>query len=146
MLVTSFLKVHLHYFSKIKSQEDSQNSWIQDFSYYYCMMMEGSGSRAGLVDPDPGGQKTRGSGGSGSGSGTLVPTGTHHTYTCGLSFYLIKLDPVAQQWTASNSVLELAQWILLRALRCLLRQMDQQQHATFLPSLRALNCFCAFGN
>jgi hypothetical protein len=87
-----FLKVHLHYFSKIKSQKESQNSRIQGFSYYFCMMIEGSGplSRAGsdpkpdpdpdpylrLVDPDPdpGGQKTRGSGGSGSGfgSGTLL--------------------------------------------------------------------------
>jgi hypothetical protein len=38
-----FLKVHLHYFSKIKSQA-SQNSRIQDFSYYFCMMIEGSGS------------------------------------------------------------------------------------------------------
>ncbi len=39
-----FLKVHLHYFSKIKSQKESQNSRIQDFSYYFCMMIEGSGS------------------------------------------------------------------------------------------------------
>ncbi len=42
-----FLKVHLHYFLKIKSQKESQNSRIQDFSYYLCMMIEGSGSRAG---------------------------------------------------------------------------------------------------
>ncbi len=44
-----FLKVHLHYFSKIKSQKESQNSRIQGFSYYFCMMIEGtvSGSRAG---------------------------------------------------------------------------------------------------
>jgi hypothetical protein len=39
-----FLKVHLHYFSKIKSQKVSQNSRIQDFSYYFCMMEK---------DPDP---------------------------------------------------------------------------------------------
>jgi hypothetical protein len=39
-----FLKVPLHYFSKIKSQKESQNSRIQDFSYYFCMMIEGSGS------------------------------------------------------------------------------------------------------
>jgi hypothetical protein len=38
------LKVHLHYFSKIKSQKESQNSRIQGFSYYFCMMTEGSGS------------------------------------------------------------------------------------------------------
>ncbi len=61
-----FLKVHLHYFSKIKSQKESKNSRIQCFSYYFCMMIEGSGSRAGSgpltsgsrrpkkhVDPDP---------------------------------------------------------------------------------------------
>ena len=42
-----FLKVHLHHFSKIKSQKESQNSRNQGFSYYFCMMIEGSGSRAG---------------------------------------------------------------------------------------------------
>jgi hypothetical protein len=42
-----FLKVHLHYFSKIKSQKESQNSRNQVFSYYFCMMIEWSGSRAG---------------------------------------------------------------------------------------------------
>ncbi len=39
-----FLKVHLHHFSTIKSQKDSQNSRNQGFSYYFCMMIEGSGS------------------------------------------------------------------------------------------------------
>ncbi len=39
-----FLKVHLHNFSKIKSQKESQNSRNQGFSYYFCMMIEGSGS------------------------------------------------------------------------------------------------------
>jgi hypothetical protein len=38
-----FLKVHLHHFSKIKSQKESQNSRNQGFSYYFCMMIEGSG-------------------------------------------------------------------------------------------------------
>ncbi len=38
LLVTS-----LHYFSKIKSQKESQNGRIQDFSYYFCVMIEGSG-------------------------------------------------------------------------------------------------------
>ncbi len=37
-----FLKVHIHYFSKIKSQKVSQNSRTQYFSYYFCMI-EGSG-------------------------------------------------------------------------------------------------------
>jgi hypothetical protein len=30
-----FLKVHLHYFSKIKSQKESQDGRIQGFSYYF---------------------------------------------------------------------------------------------------------------
>jgi hypothetical protein len=34
-------------FFKDKSQKESQNSRIQGFSYYFCMMIEGSGSRAG---------------------------------------------------------------------------------------------------
>ncbi len=43
-----FLKVHLHHFSKIKSQKESQNSMNQCFSYYFCMMIEGS--RSGFID------------------------------------------------------------------------------------------------
>ncbi len=39
-----FLKLHLHHFSKIKSQTESLNSRNQSFSYYFCMMIEGSGS------------------------------------------------------------------------------------------------------
>jgi hypothetical protein len=39
-----FLKVHLHHFSKIKSKKKSQNSRNQCFSYYFCMVIEGSGS------------------------------------------------------------------------------------------------------
>jgi hypothetical protein len=39
-----FLKVHLHHFSKIKSQKESQNIRNQGFSYYFCMMIKGSGS------------------------------------------------------------------------------------------------------
>jgi hypothetical protein len=38
-----FLKVHLHHFSKIKSQKESQNIRNQG-SYYIFMMIEGSGS------------------------------------------------------------------------------------------------------
>ncbi len=37
----NFLEVHLHNFSKIKSQKESQNSRNQDFSSYFCMMIEG---------------------------------------------------------------------------------------------------------
>jgi hypothetical protein len=46
------LKVHLHNFSKIKSQKESQNSRNQGFSYYFCMMTrmtEGSGSGSGSI-------------------------------------------------------------------------------------------------
>ncbi len=39
-----FLKVHLNHFSKIKTQKESQNRRNQGFSYYFCMMIEGSGS------------------------------------------------------------------------------------------------------
>jgi hypothetical protein len=39
-----FLKTLLYYFSKIKSQKKSQNSRNQGFSYYFCMIREGSGS------------------------------------------------------------------------------------------------------
>ncbi len=42
-----FLKVHLHRFSKIKSQKESQKSRNQGFSYNFCMIIKGSGSRAG---------------------------------------------------------------------------------------------------
>jgi hypothetical protein len=42
-----FLKLHLHHFSKIKRQKESQNSRNQGFSYYFRMMIEGSGSRGG---------------------------------------------------------------------------------------------------
>ncbi len=41
------LKLHLHHFSKIKSQKKSPYSRIKGFSYYFCTMIEGSGSRAG---------------------------------------------------------------------------------------------------
>ncbi len=39
-----FLKVHLHHFSTIKRQKESQNRRNQGFSYYFCMMIEGAGS------------------------------------------------------------------------------------------------------
>jgi hypothetical protein len=54
-----FLKVRLHHFSKIKSQKVSQNSRNQGFSYYFCMMTEGSGcgreaqKHLDPVDSDP---------------------------------------------------------------------------------------------
>jgi hypothetical protein len=39
-----FLKVHLHRFSKIKVIKKSQNRCNQGFSYYFCLMIEVSGS------------------------------------------------------------------------------------------------------
>jgi hypothetical protein len=44
-----FLKVHLHHFSKKKSQKESQNSRNQGFSYYFCMMIEGYASGCGSI-------------------------------------------------------------------------------------------------
>jgi hypothetical protein len=46
-LVSFWRYIYVHYFSKIKSQKESQNSRLQGFSYYFYMMIEGSGSRAG---------------------------------------------------------------------------------------------------
>jgi hypothetical protein len=39
-----FLKVLLHHFSKIKSIKKVLKSRNQGFSYYFCLMIEGSGS------------------------------------------------------------------------------------------------------
>ncbi len=44
-----FLKVHLHNFSKVKSQKKSKNSRNQGFSYYFYLMIEGSSSGAGSI-------------------------------------------------------------------------------------------------
>ncbi len=56
---TSFFKV-----KKVKKK--SQNGRNQGLSYYFCLMIEGSGSGSIPLtngpDPDPGGPKTRGSG------------------------------------------------------------------------------------
>jgi hypothetical protein len=41
-----FLNVHLHHFSKKKVKKSRQNSRNQGFSYYFCMMIEGSGSES----------------------------------------------------------------------------------------------------
>jgi hypothetical protein len=40
----TFLKVHLHHFSKIKVIKKSQNRRNQGVFYYFCLMIEGSGS------------------------------------------------------------------------------------------------------
>ncbi len=41
-----FLMVHLHHFSKIKVKRKSQNNRNQGFSYYFCLMIEGSRTRS----------------------------------------------------------------------------------------------------
>jgi hypothetical protein len=66
------LKRHFHHFSKIKSHKEDTNSSNQGFSYYFCLLIEGSGSVPCTTDPDPGGPKTYGS--NGSGPATLVTT------------------------------------------------------------------------
>jgi hypothetical protein len=73
-----FKGIFLHHFSKIKNQKESQNSRNQGFSYYFCMMIErsGSGSMPLTSGSGSGRPKTCKSGGSGSGSATL-PTGLH---------------------------------------------------------------------
>jgi hypothetical protein len=44
------LKVHLHHFSKKKKViKKSQNSGNQGLSYYFCLMIKGSGSGAGFA-------------------------------------------------------------------------------------------------
>jgi hypothetical protein len=59
-----FLKLHLHKFSKIKSHKNHKTVEIMFFSYYFCLIIEGSGSVSHHADP--GGPKTYGSCGSGS--------------------------------------------------------------------------------
>jgi len=44
-----------------KVKKKSQNSKNQGFSYYFCLMIEGSVPYFWLIDPDPGGPKTCGS-------------------------------------------------------------------------------------
>jgi hypothetical protein len=49
--------LHLHHFSKIKSQKESQNirnQGFSGFSYYFCMMIEGSGSGSIPLTSGPG--------------------------------------------------------------------------------------------
>jgi len=44
-LLRYFLKVHLHHFSKIKSHKEVTKQYRnKGFSYYFCLILEGSGS------------------------------------------------------------------------------------------------------
>jgi hypothetical protein len=61
------LKEHLHHFSQIKSKKKSQNSRNQGFSYFFCLLMEGS--IRSVKRTDPGGPKTHV-----SGSTTMIVT------------------------------------------------------------------------
>jgi hypothetical protein len=70
-----FLKIHIHHFSKIKSQkETTQNSRNQGFSYYFCLMIEGSGSVPLTNGSGSRRPKNIWYGSDGSGSGTLIQT------------------------------------------------------------------------
>ncbi len=64
-----FLKVHLHHFSKIKSLKELQNSRNQGFSYYFCMMIQGSVAGAGSIPLTSGSGSAPLTSGSRSGSG-----------------------------------------------------------------------------
>ncbi len=57
-----FLTVHLHHFSKITSQKKSQSRRNQGFSYYFCLVREGSGSGVGSGSGIPTVPLTNGSG------------------------------------------------------------------------------------
>ncbi len=67
-----FLKVHLHNFSKIKSQKESQNIRNQGFPYYFFMMIEGFGSGSIHLTTGSGSGRHKTCGSGGSGSATLV--------------------------------------------------------------------------
>ncbi len=49
LLITFWRYQHLHLFTKIKSQKESQSSRNQGFSYYFCIMIEGSRSWSGSI-------------------------------------------------------------------------------------------------
>ncbi len=61
--VCYFLKVHLHHSSQNKSIKKSQNNRNHGFSYYFCLMIEGSesGSVSLTNGSGSGGMKTSGS-------------------------------------------------------------------------------------
>jgi hypothetical protein len=67
-----FLKLHLHHFSKIKSHKEviKHNIRNKGFSYFFCFMIEGSGSVAVSLTNGSGSRRPKTSG---SGSATLEP-------------------------------------------------------------------------
>ncbi len=72
----------LFFYSFLLITKKSQSSRNQGFSYYFCLVIAGSGAESGSVplimdtDPDTGGPKTCGTGGSGSGFGSATLANT----------------------------------------------------------------------
>jgi len=67
-----FFKVHLHHFSKIKSHKEVTKSRNKVFSYYFCLMIEGSGSVPRTNGSGSGSRKPKTIVSYGSGSATLL--------------------------------------------------------------------------
>ncbi len=76
---TNFLT---QFFLLITFWEESKNSRNQGFSYYFCMMIEGSGSIPLISGSGPEGPKTCGSGGSGSATLPLTHRNVHRYFFC----------------------------------------------------------------
>jgi hypothetical protein len=112
-------------FQSYKVIKKSQNSRNQGFSYYFCLMMEGSvsGSVQIWMDPDPGGPITYGSYCFGSGSGSTTLRRTVYLYrkhvnepafTCDL---MVNIQPILSQ---------LVCWIFSQAQVCVIRPTKRQ--------------------
>ncbi len=83
-LLITFWKYIYIIFQRYKSQKVSQNRRNQGFSYYFCMMIEGSGfGSIPLTSGSGSGRPKNRWVGSGSGSGTVVPV---------MSFFFV-VDP-----------------------------------------------------
>ncbi len=54
-----FLTVHLHHFSKIKSQKVVTHSRNQEFSYFFCLIIEGSRSGSMLLTTGSGSRRPK---------------------------------------------------------------------------------------
>ncbi len=76
-------------------KKKSQNSRNQGFSYYFCLIMGGSGSVPLTKNPYPGGQKT-------PGSGTLARTSQYLTFNSLQESYAGSRGPFSCFWTLSG--------------------------------------------
>jgi hypothetical protein len=94
--------VHLHHFSKIKSQKESQNSRNPGFSYYFCMMIEGSGSGSIPLNNAPGSGRPKAGGFGGSGSGFRIHTSDYWIRIREAQKHVdpVDPDPDPQHWKA----------------------------------------------